>query len=89
MSKVFVVHARFDPAHVQLGIVNYHLLEAVCARLVRKLPDLNGTTKPLKVWAGAMSQSVRIAMAHVRNFPSSPEGMSRGPGACQKRRNRH
>ena len=48
------------------GIVNYHLLEAVLQRLGRKWPDLNGTTKPLKVWAGAMSQSVRIAMTHLR-----------------------
>ena len=48
------------------GILNYHLLEAVFERFGRKWPDLNGTTKPVKVWAGAVSQSVMIAMAHVR-----------------------
>ena len=50
------------------GIVNYHLLQAVFQRLGRKWPDLNGTTKPLKVWAGAMSQSVTIAMANLRQL---------------------
>jgi hypothetical protein len=54
------------------GIVNYHLLEAVFQRLGSKVPGLNGTTKPLKVWAGAMSQSVRIAMAHVRKLSQQP-----------------
>ena len=54
------------------GIVNYHLLEAVFQRLGRKWPDLNGTTKPLQAWAGAMSQSVRIAMAHVRKLAQQP-----------------
>ena len=54
------------------GIVNYHLLEAVFQRLGRKWPDLNGTTKPLKVWAGAMSQSVRTAMAHLRKLAQQP-----------------
>ena len=53
-------------------IVNYHLLEAVFERLGRKWPDLNGTTKPLKAWAGAMSQSVRIAMAHIRKLSQQP-----------------
>ena len=32
------------------GILNDHLLEAVFEKLGRKWPDLNGTTKPLKVW---------------------------------------
>jgi hypothetical protein len=54
------------------GIFNYHLLEAVFARLGRKWPDLNGTTKPLKAWVGAMSQSVRIAMAHIRKLAQQP-----------------
>ena len=54
------------------GIINYHLLEAVFERLGRKWPDLNGTTKPLKVWVGAMSQSVRIAMAHLRKLAQQP-----------------
>ena len=48
------------------GIVNYTALAFVFERLGRKWPDLNGTSKPLKAWAGAMLQSVRIAMAHVR-----------------------
>ena len=48
------------------GILNYHSLEAVFERLGRKWPDLKGTSKPLKAWVGAMSQSVRIAMAHFR-----------------------
>ena len=54
------------------GIVNYHLLVAVFERLGRKWPDLNGTTKPLKLWVGAMSQSVRIAMAHLRKLAQQP-----------------
>ena len=48
------------------GILNYHLLEAMFERLGRQWPDLNDTTKALKVWAGAMPQSVRIAMVHLR-----------------------
>ena len=54
------------------GILNYHLLEAMFERLGRKWPDLNDTTKPLKVWAGAMSLSVRIAMAHLRKLAQQP-----------------
>ena len=42
--------------------VNYDLLEAAFQRLGRQWPELNGTTKPLQAWAGAMSQSVRIDM---------------------------
>ena len=55
------------------GIVNYNLLEAVFERLGRKWPSLNGTTKSLQVWAGAMSQSLRIAMAHIRKLGQQPK----------------
>ena len=87
MSKVFVVHARFAPAHVHLGpsgILNDHLLEAVFERLGRKWPDLNGTTKPLKVWVGAMSQSVRIAMAYVRKLAQQPRRFEQRTRAMSK-----
>ena len=63
------------------GIVNYHLLEAAFERLGRKWPDLTGTTKPMKVWAGVMSQSVMIAMAHLRKTgPTSQRVGAKGQG---------
>ena len=71
------------------GIVNYHLLEAVFQRLGRKWPDLNGTTKPLKVWAGAMSQSVRIAMAHLRKLAQQPRRFEQRARGMSKEENRH
>ena len=54
------------------GIVNYHSLEAVLERLGRKWPDLNGTSKPSNAWVAATSQSVRIAMAHIRKLAQQP-----------------
>jgi hypothetical protein len=55
------------------GIVNYTGVELVFERLGRKWPGLNGTSKSLKTWAGAMSQSLRIAMAHVRKLAQQPK----------------
>jgi len=55
------------------GIVNYTGMELVFERLGRKWPGLNGTSKSLKTWAGAMSQSLRIAMAHVRKLAQQPK----------------
>ena len=55
------------------GIVNYTGMELVFERLGRKWPGLNGTSKSLNTWAGAMSQSLRIAMAHVRKLAQQPK----------------
>jgi hypothetical protein len=55
------------------GIVNYTGMELVFKRLGRKWPGLNGTSKSLKTWAGAMSQSLRTAMAHVRKLARQPK----------------
>ena len=66
------------------GILNYHWLEEVFASFGRKWPDLNGTTKPLKVWVGAMSQSVRIAMAHTRKLAQQPRRSEQGTSGMSK-----
>ncbi len=75
MSKVFVCMLGLLQLMSTLapsGILNYHLLEAAFERLGRKWPDLNVTSKPLRAWAAAMSQSVRIAMAHIRKLGQQP-----------------
>ena len=55
------------------GIVNYTAMAFVFERLGRKWPDLNTTSKTLKTWAGAMAQSLRIAVAHVRKLAQQPK----------------
>ena len=55
------------------GLVNYTALAFVFDRLGRKWPDLNGTSKTLKTWAGAVAQTLRIAMAHVRRLAQQPK----------------
>ena len=71
------------------GILNCHLLEAVFERLGRKWPDFTGTTRPLKVWAGAMSQSVKIAMAHLRKLAQQPRRFEQMTRGMSKEEDRH
>jgi hypothetical protein len=71
------------------GITNHNLFTEAFDRLGRQWPELSGTSKPLKTWVGATSQSVRIALAHVKKLAQQPTRFNQRTKGLTKEENTH
>ena len=55
------------------GTVNYTKLCSVLECLVRKLPQLNSTSKAPGQWASGLAQAIRCAMGHCKIMAQQPK----------------